>query len=269
MGNEAYFTRDGDQFIPGVFCRGPWDPKSLNGRAIVGLLGGVIELRHGSPEFLPARLTVDMYRLPGFAPITVETKVIRDGNRLKLVQAEFISDGKSMALASVQFLRTSQNSPGNVWSPEPWDVAPPADFDGSGSPRINDTIVWDRRPIAVPMGECGRRRVWTRDVRPLFDGIPLTPFQRCALAADFASPCSNNGDKGLEYINSDVTMYLHRLPAGEFIGFDTVNHQASDGVAHGQVILSDETGPIGSASVAALAQKLPSQTAPPAPAPAA
>ena len=75
--------------------------------------------------------------------------------------------------------------------------------------------------------------------------------------ADFASPFANAGDKGLGYINSDVTIYLHRLPVTNWIGFDVVNHQASDGVAIGECWLYDEEGPIGTATVAALAQRKP------------
>jgi acyl-CoA thioesterase len=80
---------------------------------------------------------------------------------------------------------------------------------------------------------------------------------RAALAADFASPFANAGDHGLGYINSDVTLYLHRLPVKEWIGFDVVNHQAADGVAIGECLLYDQQGPIGTSTVAALAQRKP------------
>ena len=62
------------------------------------------------------------------------------------------------------------------------------------------------------MGSLGPRRLWMSEVRELVEGMPLTPFARVALAADFASPFANAGDKGLGFINSDVTLYLHRLP---------------------------------------------------------
>jgi hypothetical protein len=92
------------------------------------------------------------------------------------------------------------------------------------------------------------------EVRDLVEGEPLTPFVRAALAADFASPFANAGDHGLRYINSDVTLYLHRTPVGEWIGLEVVNHQATDGVAIGECRVFDEVGAIGTASVAALAQ---------------
>ena len=65
---------------------------------------------------------------------------------------------------------------------------------------------------------------------------------RVALAADFASPFANAGEKGLGFINSDVTLYLHRLPVTKWIGFDVVNHQASAGIAIGECWLYDEAG---------------------------
>jgi len=64
MSNEPFFVREGDTFVPTPSSRGPWDPKSLHGRVIAGLLGNEIERHYGAPEFIPARLTVDMYRLP-------------------------------------------------------------------------------------------------------------------------------------------------------------------------------------------------------------
>ena len=85
MTNQPFFTTDGDAFIPTPAANGPWDPKSLHGRVIIGLLAFVIEQRHGGDDFVPARLTVDMFRLPGFAPIEVKTKLVRHGMRIRVV----------------------------------------------------------------------------------------------------------------------------------------------------------------------------------------
>src|SRR5262245_580348 len=61
---EPFFARRGDAFIPNPVCNGPWDPSSMHGRVVIGLLAHAIEERHGADEFVPARLTVDMFRLP-------------------------------------------------------------------------------------------------------------------------------------------------------------------------------------------------------------
>jgi hypothetical protein len=47
---------------------------------------------------------------------------------------------------------------------------------------------------------------------------------------------------------------LHRLPKGEWIGFETANHRATDGVAICECFVYDVEGAIGTVSTAALRQ---------------
>ncbi len=255
MQNEPFFVGDGGSYMASPVSAGPWDPKSLHGRVIAGLLAHEIETHHGDTDFLPARLTVDMYRLPGFDPVEVTTRAIREGKRIKVIDAEFISGGVSMARATCQLIRRALNPEGFVWSPPNWSVPAPDQIELAPERRSMLGGMWEIRPIVGAMGTLGPRRVWMREVRELIGGVALSPFVRAALAADFASPFANAGDKGLGYINSDVTLYLHRAMAGEWIGFEVVNHQATEGVAIGECFIYDQQGPIGSASVAALAQK--------------
>jgi hypothetical protein len=252
MSEEPFFTREGSSFIPQSPCRGPWDPKSLNGRVVVALCGFQIEQSHELADYMPARLTVDMYRLPGFAPIEVTTRVIRDGTRIKVIDAEFISEGVSYARATSQWLKRSQNAEGNIWSPPSWEVPAPETLP---EPANRPSRLMTMRPILGAIGTFGQKRVWLRESRELVAGTPLTRFMRVAIAADLANPYSNSGDRGLGYINSDVTLYLHRLPADEWIGMEVVNHHATDGVAIGQVVLYDRTGAIGTSSVCGPAQR--------------
>jgi hypothetical protein len=265
MTNQPFFTHDRvhDAYIPTPAANGPWDPKSLHGRVIIGLLAFVIEARHGTDDFVPARLTVDMFRLPGFAPVEVKTRLVRNGMRIRVIEAEFFSGGVSMARASCQLLRKTQNPEGRVWTPPNWEVPAPSEIPVPTDPRLGMNGKWTIRPITGAMGTVGRRRLWMSEVRDLVEGTPLTPFVRVAVAADFASPFANAGERGLGYINSDVTLYLHRLPATPWIGFDVVNHHATDGIAIGECCLYDERGPIGTSTVAALAQRKPMAKPPP------
>jgi hypothetical protein len=264
MTNQPFFTTELEAFIPTQAANGPWDPKSLHGRVIIGLLAFVIEQRHGADDLVPVRLTVDMFRLPGFAPVEVKSRVVRDGLRIRVVEADFISGGTAMARASCQLLRKTENAPGQVWSPPNWDVPLPAEIAAPTDPRLGLNGKWTIRPITGAMGTVGPRRLWMSEVRDLVEGSALTPFVRVAVAADFASPYANAGEEGLGYINSDVTLYLHRLPVNEWIGFEVVNHHATDGIAIGECYLYDQQGAIGTSTVAALAQRKPeARPAPP------
>jgi hypothetical protein len=228
MTKQPFFAKRGDAFIPNPVSNGPWDPNSMHGRVVVGLLAHVIEERHGSDEFVPARLTVDMFRLPNIlTPVEVTTKLVRDGMRIKVVEAEFLSGGTSMARASCQLLRRTENAPGNVWSPSNWDAPLPDMIPAPTDPKLGMNGKWTTRPIVGAMGSLGPRRLWMSEVRELVEGVPMSPFVHVATGADFASPFANAGDHGLGYINSDVTLYLHRLPVTRWIGFDVVNHHAA------------------------------------------
>jgi len=257
MTHQPFYTRDRDGFVPTQIANGPWDPTSLHGRVIIGLLAFEIEQRHGDKDFVPARLTVDMFRLPKLVPIEIKTTIVREGLRIKVIEAEFFSGGVAMARASCQLLRRTENPQGTVWEPANWEVPGPADIPQPADPRLGMHGKWTTRPITGAMGTVGPRRLWMSEVRELVEGTPLTPFVRVALAADFASPFANAGDQGLGFINSDVTLYLYRLPATPWIGLDVVNHHSRDGIAIGECWLYDEEGAIGTSTVAALAQRKP------------
>jgi len=254
MPNEPFFRIENDRYQPTQASVGPWDPNSLHGRVIIGLLGAEIERLHGDPEFLPARLTVDMYRLPDLSPVEVTTRVVREGRRIKVVDAEFVSGGKSAGRATCQLLRRTENPSGEIWMPEPWDAPTPANTPDPDDPRMGMNGMWAMKPIRGAFGVVGRKQTWMAEVRELVEGRPLTPFVRVAVAADFVSPFAHSGSEGLQYINSDVSVYLHRETVGDWLGFDVVSHGATAGVAVGDCALYDERGRIGTASCCALAQ---------------
>jgi hypothetical protein len=253
---EPFFTREGDRFQPGQVSRGPWGGATLHARVVMGLLAHEIERLHGDPAFTPARLTTDLYRMPDLSAATVVVRPVREGGRIKVIDAEYLSDGVSFARTTCQLLRRTAAPTVTVWSPPNWDAPPPDSIPPPARREMGDLGgIWEIRPITGEVFGSGRKRVWMREVRPLIGGEPLTPFVRAALAVDFASPFANSGQGGLAYINTDATLYLCRPMVGEWIGFEVANHQASEGVAVAECWLYDEAGPIGTASVAALAQR--------------
>ena len=255
MSNEPFFTREGDLYQPTASSRGPWSPTSLHGRVVAGLLAHAIEQRYGEPDFMPARFTIDMYRLPDLSAAEVSVNPIREGRRIKVIDAEYSVGGVSMARATCVFLRKSENPAGNVWTPPNWNAPKPADIPPPEEPRSSMGGMWATRRISGDFGTVGEKKLWMSEVRDLVEGEAFTPFTRVAIAADFASPFANSGDQGLGWINADITVYLHRLPVTKWIGFEVKNHGATAGVAIGECWLNDEQGPIGTSSVTALAQR--------------
>lgn len=259
-----FFTRDGDFLHPSDATRGPWTPNSLHGRVIIGLLGAEIERMHGAPEYHPARLTVEMYRAPPLVPLEVRTRLLRDGHRIKVVEAEILADGQSAARATCQLLRRTDAPEGKVWKGGgEWQGPMPDELESVGVSPMSMNGMWDLRLATGSLGRPGQRRVWMRETRPLVAGEALTPFGRVVVSADFVSPLANMGDKSLEYINSDLTLYLHRAPVGEWIGYESLAHEASAGIAIGHCAIHDSAGRIGWGSICALAQTISAAKTPP------
>src|ERR1044072_8561623 len=112
MPNEPLLRKEGDLFIPTKAGIGPGTATSLHGRLIIGLLGAEIERQYRTPDYMPARLTVDMYRLPDLSPVEVVTRVVKDGYRIKVIDAEVISGGERAGRATCQLLRKTENPDG-------------------------------------------------------------------------------------------------------------------------------------------------------------
>lgn len=250
---EAYFREVDGVFVPQDIARGYWSRESLHGRPLIGLLGQELERRHGDPAFLPARFNVDMHRQPVFGPVTVETRMLRDGGRLRLAEALLLIDGVEHARAQCQFLRTGHEPPGRIWAPEPWGAPPPDSIEPLPDPKRRGLA--EMRPIVGKMGGYGPRQVWTREYFGLVEGVALTPFSRLALAADFASPWVHIGDAGVHYMNTDVVVQIHRLPQGEWLGFEASGHEASQGIAVGNCRIHDVDGAVGFISATALTNR--------------
>lgn len=240
-------------------ARGPWDPNSLHARVLAGLFGHEIETRYaGGGEFHVARLTIDLYRLPTLAPCEITSRYIREGNRIRVVEVEYLSEGTSYARGTAVLLKRTDNPTGTVWSPPDWDAPMPRDLPDRDafSPPGGWEPMWETKPITSrdPQNVV-QGKAWLRETRQLVEGLELTPFVRAASAADWTNPAANWGSNGLEFINADITLYLHRYPRGEWLGFEVASHHSADGVAVGSCTMYDERGAIGSSTVCALAQR--------------
>ncbi len=253
MTAEAFFRHEDGVFVPSDEARGPWDPNSLHGRVLVGLLARAFEQEHGDEAFQVSRLTTELFRLPPFAPLTVTSEVVREGRRIRVVEGSVSSGGVELARGRAVMLLRADQPEGSVWSPPPWD-APDPDSIAAPEPRSGRVPMWETRLIeGDDFGDVVQKRAWLRETRALVEGEPTTPFLRIAVAADFTNPFANSGDRGLEFVNADVTLYLHRYPVDEWLGFEVAGHHSTDGVAVAEYQIHDRRGQIGRSLVCAVA----------------
>jgi hypothetical protein len=222
----------------------------LHGRLLAGLAARQLEADHVEPTMRVARLTVDMFRVVPFAAVVIRANVVRDGRRVKAVDVMVECEGRPVLRVNALLLAGSATPPGTVWGrpaweiPSPDEIAPPfertAASDSMGSPDLRIPGGFDGEP---PL------RAWVREPWPLVDREEPSPLVRAVMAADVSSPLSSWSDAGLQYINADLTVSLARLPAGEWIGIEVIDHIDDAGISLGTCRLYDLAGPIGHAQV--------------------
>ncbi|MDG4666636.1 acyl-CoA thioesterase domain-containing protein [Mycobacterium sp. 236(2023)] len=249
----AYFTEAAGTYTPSRYAQSHWGEDHLNGPAIVGLAARALERECGSPQFRPARLTVDLFRAARNVPTTLDIRVVRDGRRVRSAECDVMQDDRPVARATLVQYRPSAAPPGTLWRSE-------QTFGGSrGVPQPDDTILpfvgsddvgWTRSPAEHQ--NASRKRFFNDGVRVVAND-QNSPFVRSAMVAEATSLVTNLGSDGVGYINGDLTVALSRLPVDDWVGIQADSHHAADGIAVGTATLFDSLGPFGAGLTTAIA----------------
>jgi hypothetical protein len=89
---------------------------------------------------------------------------------------------------------------------------------------------------------------WMRMRCDLVDGEKPSPLQRLMVAADSGNGVSMVLDwREWVFINPDLTVYLHRMPEGEWVCLEATTTPDPHGVGLAESRLHDVRGPIGRA----------------------
>ena len=267
---KSFFELDNSDpsvFHPTPQSKGPWDPTTLHGRVISGLAAYEVERFHipesDKANLQLARLTVDMFRPAPMSALTVKSEVVRSGRRIKVIEVKIEADVPNrgqveIARSSAVLLRRSKNPPGDIWTPPEWEISPPSEnlpYPSENDPQSNS--IWHSvSPDGSPKEKkLALKRLWIRETHNLVSGVMPSQLVKVAQVADFANPGANSGTNGLNYINADVCLYLHRDPVGMWMGTDSFYHGSDSGVSVGTITLYDKEGRFGTSTVCALGQE--------------
>jgi hypothetical protein len=269
----AIFIPDGDRFIPTDFARSPWGPDVLHGGPPAGLLARAIEQANTDTGLHVARMTVDLFRPVPKAPLHVTTQFVREGRRIAVIEASLFAGDVEVSRASALLLRESEVDLPDVHLPGPPSVAGPEGIPTTGL----STMLSEGSPAASPQmpgptgfhttievrrvgGLSGRGRgaAWIRIPVPFVAGEELTPLVRMAATADFGNALGHiRAGNGIGFINADITLYLHRMPAGQWICLDSQSVVQPHGAGIVESMVHDARGPVGRVVQALLANRHP------------
>jgi len=244
----AYFTQRSDgTFVANDPARGPWSVDHCHAGPVTGLLARAVE--RAVPDKMLVRLTLDLVRPVPMAGVRVAAQIGHQGRSVATARAE-LHDLDGRLCASATSMHLARRALGEV--PTAPIVALERSRATAGPPPlpvgVHDVPLFtDFVDLAYAEGSgpgLGPKTVWMR-APPLVDGEALSPIQTLCPLADCGNALSRNAEFGeMTFLNTDLTIHIHREPVSSWLASETLSHWQPDGIGLSQAILHDEKGPV-------------------------
>jgi len=261
--------------------RGPWDPASQHAGPPSALIARAIELcdgiGSGPDDRSVGRITFEIMRPVPIGELHVEARLVRPGRRVEMLEATLSEAGEAASggepgrelvrARAWRLAAAGSEIPAGLTSVEagaaPARAGRPSGASGAPTPPLE----LEAEEVFFPTGhdvgyhtgmeyrfesggfmETGPAVCWMRMRAPLVAGEEPSPLQRVLVAADSGNGISSTLDfRRFLFINVDLTVHLHRLPAGEWVCLDSLTIPEPNGQGMSDTMLADERGPIGRA----------------------
>jgi hypothetical protein len=243
-----YLPLDEHRFIATESTVGPWYADAQHVGPPSALLARAVE-RCGprEPPMTVARLTVEVLGPVPAGEVIVHAAVERPGRTIELVSAEMAAGGRTVL--RVRAWRMAAADTAGIVDGEDDSIPPPS----AGLPRGRpagwvpgylDALEW--RWLSGALDEPGPGAAWARLLVPVVDGEEPSALQRLAAVADSANGVAARLDvRKWLFLNTDLTIHLHREPVGEWIGLRANTAIGPRGVGTVSGALFDELGHAG------------------------
>lgn len=250
--SDSFFVPFGEhRYAATALTRGPWDPDAQHAGPPAALLGYAIEHRDGARDDMRVgRISFTITRPVPIAPLEVRTRVTHGGRGTAIVEATLApvtgdEVGPIVMRAEALLIRVAPSTSPAFPGPER-KLADPATVPESLTPFPFDVgyhTAMETRYAEGSFRDPGPAAVWFRMRHPLVVGCPIDPLSRVLTAADSGSGVSQVlSTRTHLFVNPELTVHLHRYPAGEWVCLDSVTTIDSDGIGLAETALSDESG---------------------------
>ncbi len=251
MASSFYTSTDNEWFEPTSHTRGPWDENACHAGPPTALLARAVE--HLLPAQRLTRLSVNLIRPIPFEKIRIEATIERQGRTVSTTRAIlFNEEGKPMVTAAGMHLTPTepQDLPTQHLDVESPDSAIEGLFPITqtlhGKPAFNG----DGVSVRYPAGQDhlpGPTTAWLKTV-PLLDTETPSPFQKICPLADCGNAFGRNADPSqVTFMNTDLTVVLHRDPIGDWLGTQSTGYWEPNGIGLADAQLFDSQGAVGRA----------------------
>ena len=232
-------------------ARGPWSADHCHAGPVSGLIVRAAETEVG-PDKMLTRLTVDLLRPLPLSGLRVAAETTHHTRTLATTRVT-VHDLDDTLCATATTMHMVRRNLGDV---------PNVEIQG---PRLDDVVdgpfpigevrhdlpgFAQHSGIAYPSGgnqAAGPKTVWMRTPSLLGDEKPspiqaLCPLADCGNGISWNAPTTEMG-----FINSDLTVQIHREPVSDWLASESISHWQPTGIGMSQSVLYDTQGPVGTA----------------------
>jgi hypothetical protein len=247
--DTSFFEPAGaDSYLATAASAGPWDPGAQHGGPPSALAARELERHEPDQNMRLARVTSDILRPVPVGLLTARTSVLRPGKRVALLETVLEAGGQEVLVARGWRLALSDVPPVSRAGPVP--ALPghdePARFPVGQVSGYLSQVDW--RFVFGSFADPGPCQAWARPRIPLLPGEDLSPMCRALLLSDSGSGVSMDLDpQAFLFINVDLTVVLHRDPAGEWLLLDASSSMGGTGSGLAATTLWDTAGTVGTA----------------------
>jgi hypothetical protein len=248
---DAVFTSEGDVLIPSEHARGPWDAGSMHGGGPAALIARAIERLETPVPMRCVRLAFEFVSAVPLQPVRATARITRGGKRLALVEASLTTtDGTEVLRARGTLLRIGEVALPTAATPPDPPIPGPEEGRSAHWTGGDETAGFHLTAIELRFarGDWGHGPAlgWFRLAMPLVAGEEPTPLQRVVAFADFGNGLSRALDFRTHlFVNTDLTVHLHREPEGAWIALDARTDLDPSGAGQATSVLRDERGRLG------------------------
>ena len=258
---DFIYTRAADVYTPTEWAGSPWSRELQHGGPVCGLIASAAEAAAAETGLRVVRLTVDLCRPTPFQPLTLSSRFLRRGRRLALVEVR-LRHGDADVTCGTALLLAPNPALASTWrTPEPPPPGPEG-LDGMFA-SCRARISRRRRRASIGASRCGSPRTKPRpgglgddaarpdrgagDLGPGARRDAVGPHVRAERASCCCAAASCRATRArVALINADVTLYLERPPAGEWIAMRQRRRAATTtGIGVAEVVQLDRGGRYG------------------------
>lgn len=228
-----------------LHAQGAWNVHEQHMAPATGIISAELDRFSPRTDMRIGRISLDILGLIPGGDFEIETKLIRSGKTIELIESTMRADGKACIQA-------------RTWRMIKSDTTHIAGLEDQAQPSPELQPIWQAihqwpggyiasLEARTSQHRCGKSMVWLTNPYDMVEDEPTSDFVRLMGMVDTANGVATRQDVPFDFVfpNLDLQIHLYRMPQGKWLGLQTTQQYGQDGIGLTSSVLHDEQGPFG------------------------